>query len=44
MGLQDARADGAYAVEEHLQAEDPEEQHREIQRPPGLSGESPASR
>ncbi len=41
VGLQDARADGAYAVEEHLQAEDPEEQHREIQRPPGLGGGEP---
>ena len=29
MGLQDAGADGAYAVEEHLQDEDPEEKHRE---------------
>src|SRR5918994_1002873 len=38
VGLQDARAYGAYAVEEHLQAEDPEEQHGEIQRPPGLGG------
>jgi hypothetical protein len=38
VGLQDARADGAYAVEEHLQAEDPEEQHGKIQRSPGLGG------
>ena len=29
VGLQDAGADGAYAVEEHLQDEDAEEEHRE---------------
>jgi hypothetical protein len=27
VGLQDARTDGAYAVEEHLQDEDAEEEH-----------------